>query len=318
MNARMPPLNALRAFEVAARHRSFTRAARELYVTPAAISHQIKGLEAFVGAKLFRRGKRTLMLTDAGQTLLPGVRKGFVALEEAMEALGLFDETGLLTVGVAPSFAAHWFMPRLEHFNRAHPEIDIRISTKLDLDAYEREGVEIGVRYGQGEWPGLVAEHLLSHGVSPVCSPRLLEGERPLREPGDLARFTLLHDDSHRDDPSFFDWASWFRAADVDSVDPTHGLSFDTGGGAQRAAVQGLGVALGRSALVADDVAAGLLVAPFDLVLASDFAYWIVYPEDSIKRPKVRAFRDWLLAEARSYEAETNLPSLGTSRSGRD
>ncbi|MDP6707412.1 MAG: transcriptional regulator GcvA [Alphaproteobacteria bacterium] len=305
MSVRMPPLNALRAFEVAARHRSFSRAADELNVTPAAISHQIKGLEAFIGAKLFRRAGRTLMLTGAGQTMLPGVAKGFAALVEAMEAFGLHDETGQLTVAVTPSFAANWFLHRLERFNRAHPEIDIRISTRRSLAAYEREGVEIGVRYGHGDWPGLKAEHLLSHGVTPVCSPRLLEAERPLARAADLAHVTLLHDDSHRDDPSFLDWASWLAAAGLDGVDPTHGLWFDTAGGAQRAAVQGLGVALGRSTLIADDVAAGLLVCPFELVLATEFAYWIVYPEASIKRPKVRAFRDWLLAEARRHEAET-------------
>ena len=303
MPVRMPPLNALRAFEAAARHRSFTRAAGELNVTPAAISHQIKGLEVFVGAKLFRRAKRTLMLTDPGQTLLPGVRKGFAALQEAMEEFGLYDETGLLTVAVTPSFAGNWLMHRLEHFSQAHPEIDIRVSTKMELSDYHREGVEIGVRYGRGNWPGLIAEHLLSHAVSPVCSPRLLSDGRPLRSPADLAHVTLLHDDSHRDDPAFLDWGTWLRAAGVTDVNATHGLRFDTAGAAQNAAVEGLGVALGRTTLIADDVAAGRLVRPFDLLLQSDFAYWIVYPEGNIKRPKVAAFRDWLVAEAGAQAA---------------
>ncbi len=301
MNVRMPPLNALRAFEVAARHRSFARAARELNVTPAAISHQIKGLEDFVGAKLFRRAKRTQMLTEAGQTLLPGVRKGFSALYEAMETFGLYDGTGLLTIAATPSFASSWLMHRLERFNRAHPEIDIRISTKMELSSYEREGVEIGVRYGRGDWPDLVSEHLLSHDVTPVCSPRVLERGHPLRMPADLAHFTLLHDDSHRDDPTFPDWSTWLRAAGARDVDPSHGLRFDTAGGAQNAAIQDVGIALGRSTLVADDVAAGRLIRPFDLVLASEIAYWIVYPKDAIKRHKVRIFRDWLLAEAAAH-----------------
>lgn len=308
MNSRLLPLNALRAFEASARHRSFSRAADELNVTPAAISHQIKGLEEFLSAKLFHRAKRTLMLTPAGQTLLPGIRKGFAAFSEAMADFGYFDETGMLTVAVTPSFAAKWLVHRLEHFNRAHPDVDIRMTTSMGLIDYEREGIEIGVRYGKGDYEGLVAEHLLSTEMIPVCSPRLLETDRPLKTPHDLENFTLLHDDSHRHEEMYPDWAVWLRAVGATNVDPSHGLRFDTAGETQNAAVEGVGVALGRTTLVSDDIEAGRLVRLFDLVLPSDFAYWIVYPEDSIKRPKVRAFRDWLKSEGAEYEAAHRKP----------
>lgn len=303
MATRLPPLNALRAFEASARHRSFSRAAEELNVTPAAISHQIKGLEEFLAAKLFTRAKRTLMLTSAGQSLLPGVRKGFAAFDEAMEEFGLYDQTGMLTVAVTPSFAAKWLVHRIEHFNRAYPDVDIRMTTSMNLSDYTREGIEIGVRYGKGDYDGLVAEHLLSTEIIPVCSPRLLGGSKPLASPDDLAGFTLLHDDSHRHEEMYPDWAMWLRAAGASQVDPTHGLRFDTAGETQNAAVEGVGVALGRTTLVSDDIEAGRLVRLFDLVLPSDFAYWITYTETSIKRPKVKAFRDWLKSEGAVYEA---------------
>ena len=303
MPSRLPPLNALRAFEASARHRSFSRAAEELNVTPAAISHQIKALEEYLSAKLFTRANRTLMLTQAGQSLLPGIHKGFTAFNEAMEAFGLYDQTGMLTVAVTPSFDAKSLVHRIEHFNRAYPDVDIRMTTSMNLSDYARDGIEIGVRYGKGDYGGLLSEHLLSTEIIPVCSPRLLTGSRRLESPADLASVTLLHDDSHRHEEMYPDWAMWLRAAGAPEVDPTHGLRFDTAGETQNAAVEGVGVALGRTTLVSDDVEAGRLVRLFDLVLPSDFAYWIVYTETSIKRPKVKAFRDWLKAEGEAYQA---------------
>ena len=303
MPLRLPPLNALRAFEASARHRSFSRAAEELNVTPAAISHQIKALEEYLSAKLFTRANRTLMLTQAGQSLLPGIHKGFTAFNEAMEAFGLYDQTGMLTVALTPSFAAKWLVHRIEHFNRAYPDVDIRMTTSMNLSDYARDGIEIGVRYGKDDYGGLLSEHLLSTEIIPVCSPRLLTGSRRLESPADLASVTLLHDDSHRHEEMYPDWAMWLRAAGAPEVDPTHGLRFDTAGETQNAAVEGVGVALGRTTLVSDDVEAGRLVRLFDLVLPSDFAYWIVYTETSIKRPKVKAFRDWLKAEGEAYQA---------------
>jgi len=297
MPNRLPSLNALRAFEASARHRSFSRAAEELHVTPAAISHQIKGLEEFLGAGLFRRARGTLMLTEAGQRLLPGVRRGFECFRDAMENFGVYDKTGPLNVTMTPSIAAKWLIPRLEHFNREHPEIDIRITTTLEMIDFEREGVEIGIRYGRGDYPGLVTELLLSSEVSPVCSPLLLRGKRRLDRPEDLRHFTLLHDESPLHDDTHPNWTMWLRAAGVTDIDVSHGLHFDSASSSLSAAVEGVGVALGRSALVDKDIAAGRLVRPFDLRLASDFGYYVVYPEKSLKRPKVAAFRDWLFAE---------------------
>ena len=180
----------------------------------------------------------------------------------------------------------------------------IRMTTSMGLIDYDRDGIEIGVRYGGGEYPDLVVEPLLSHDILPVCSPRLLSGGRKLEKPEDLAQFTLLHDDGHRHVEMFPDWGMWLKAAGVTNVDASHGLRFDNASAAQGAAVEGLGVALGRTTLISDDLAAGRLICPLDLTLHSDFAYWVVYPENRIKRPKVAAFRDWLVEEARRYQAE--------------
>lgn len=315
MPARLPSLNALRAFEASARQRSFSRAAEELNVTPAAISHQIKGLEEYLGAGLFRRAKGTLMLTEAGQRLLPGIRRGFDAFREAMENFGAYDKTGPLNVTMTPSIAAKWLIPRLEHFNRQHPEIDIRITTSMEMVDFDREGIEIGIRYGRGDYPGLVSELLLSSEVSPVCSPQLLNGDKPLRHPRDLANFTLLHDDSPLHDDTHPNWSMWLRAAGVPEIDASHGLHFDNASSSMSAAVEGVGVALGRSALADKDIAAGRLVRPFELRLQSDFGYYVVYPEQNLKRAKVAAFRDWLFAEV-TADRGSNFSALSAAFPG--
>jgi len=304
MQIRLPPLNALRAFEASARHRSFTRAAEELSVTPAAISHQIKGLEDILGARLFRRSKGTLMLTEEGQRLLPGVRKGFAAFNEAMENFALYHQTGPLNVALTPSFAAKWLIPRLEHFNARYPEIDIRITTTMELIDYEREGVDIGVRFGQGGYSDLVVELLLASEVTPVCSPQLLKGSKPLEKPEDIAHFTLLHDDSPLLDDTHPNWAMWLRAAEVTNVDPSHGMRFDSGSACINAAIEGVGIALARTALIDSDLAAGRLVKLFELSLPSDFGYYVAYPRRSEKLPKVMAFRDWLFEEVAAQTAK--------------
>jgi LysR family glycine cleavage system transcriptional activator len=270
MERHLPPLNALRAFEAAARHLSLTRAAEELHVTPAAVSHQVKGLEAYLGVKLFRRANRALLLTDAGQACLPGLHEGFDRLAEAVEAVRSRDESGPLTVSVPPSFGAKWLVTRLDRFRQAYPGYDVRLDASMRLVDLMREGVDVAVRYGAGHYEGMRVDRLMDEVAIPVCSPRLLEGDIPLRVPADLCRHTLLHHTAPYQDDSYPDWRMWLQAA-----------------------------ALVGDVLVADDIAAGRLARPFQLSFPVNFAYYIVCPLVSAERPRVVAFREWLLEEAR-------------------
>ena len=291
---RLPSLKGLRAFEAAGRYLSFTRAAEELHVTQAAVSHQIKALETQLGVRLFRRAPRGLLLTDAGQAYLAEVREAFRRLAQATDHLLARDVAGVLTVSVLPSFAARWLVPRLPRFSARHPEIDLRIATDDRTVDFNRENVDVALRYGRGDYLGLQADHFLSEEVFPVCSPALLRKKHPLREPADLKYHTLLHDDL----PTT--WAMWLKVAGAAEVDPTRGPRFTDSSMVIQAAVGGQGVALGRSALAADDLAAGRLVRPFPLSLPADSAYYIVYPPHTANRPKIAAFRAWLLAESAS------------------
>lgn len=312
---RLPPLNALRAFEVAARHLSFALAARELHVTPAAISHQIKGLEDGLGHRLFRRLKRGLELTRAGQLLLPKLSEGFGRLGEAVAAVRSLDEEGTLAVSAATSFATRWLAPRLHRFVSAHPELDVRINASTRLidpgkdelasgDAAVGSPVEdadIVVRFGTGDYPGFRVDRLMQVSVTPVCSPRLLEGAHEgairLREAADLRQHVLIHDNVRSDDGGSL-WDAWFAAAGVPHADTSHGLRFSHAMLALEAAADGMGVALGMQALAGSDLASGRLVAPLPLSLPLKFAYYIVSDPQSADRPDVAAFRNWLLAEA--------------------
>ena len=299
MPVRLPPLNALRAFEAAARHLSFKKAADELNVTPAAISHQIKGLEADLGTPLFRRLNRALLLTDAGQLLLPDLRDGFQSFQRAMDKLRARSTENVLTVATAPSFAAKWLVPRLDRFSRAHPELDVRLSASMQIVDYEAEGVDIGIRYGCGDYPGMVVERLLTDTAFPVCSPRLLDGEHPLRAPADLRHYSLLHDDSWQlSYESFPTWAMWLAAAGVEGIDATRGTRFNMTSDVINAAIEGGGVALGRSSMVEGDMRAGRLVRPFELGVPVAFAFYVVHRKAGSLKPKVAAFRDWLFEEA--------------------
>jgi LysR family glycine cleavage system transcriptional activator len=290
---RLPPLSSLRAFEAAARHLSFTRAAGELHVTQAAVSHQVKALEDWLGLKLFRRQNRNVFLTEAGQAYLPAVREAFDGLAEATRRLRQRDGESKLTVTVTLSFAAKWLMPRLGRFRRLHPEIEFRIdATDRNVDL-AREEMDVGLRYGAGSWPGLASRRLLNEELFPVCSPALAA---ELKRPEDLARHTLLHDEMRQD------WRMWLLAAGVASVDPTRGPSFNNSAMCVQAAIDGEGVALGRSALVAADLAAGRLVRPFAVHLPTEFAYYVVFTPQAGELPRVKAFVDWLTAEAAAEE----------------
>lgn len=288
-----PPLHLIRSFESAARHLSFTRAAEELHVTQAAISHQVKALEEHLGRKLFRRLNRALLLSDDGQAYLPSVSRAFALLNDATRNLLERDAPGPLTVSALPSFAARWLVPRLGRFRQIHPDIDLRIDPSAALTDFASGDVDVGVRYGRGKYPGLRADWLMTEDIFPVCSPALLSGEHPLRAPGDLEHQVLLHDDGHGD------WRTWLLAAGIDRVDPTRGPIFTDSSMLIQAAMAGQGVALARGVLAADELAAGRLVRPFTLSLPTEYAYYLVCPQNTAEQPKIAAFRDWLLDEAR-------------------
>ena len=295
MAERLPPLNALRSFEVAARHLSFTKAAEELHVTHSAISHQIKALEEWLGTPLFRRVNRGLLLTEPGQAYLKPVRESFQKLGEATWRLKAKGRSGPLTVSVMPSFASKWLVPRLRRFRERHPDIDVRISASPDLTDFDREDVDVAVRYGRGNWSGdLRFDLLIRDSMFPVCSPKLLEGPLPLKTIADLSHHTLLTDYDWRVDF----WQLWLDVAGVDDLVPRHALSFNYSNLMLQAAIDGLGVALTQNALAGDDLAAGRLVRLFDVTLPTDYAFYVVTPALTATRPKIVAFRDWLLDEA--------------------
>ena len=287
----LPSLNGLRAFDAAARHLSFTRAAAELNVTQTAISHQIRRLEAQLGARLFVRRNRALLLTREAQGYLPAVRTAFEDLRRATARLQRADRDELLTVSTTASLAAKWLVTRVATFQDAHPTVEVRITTSTHLVDFQREEVDMAVRYGRGHWPGLRAQWLMAEDIFPVCSPSLLQGSRPLRCPEDLAHHTLLHASVSRED-----WRLWLTAAGLPvSLALRRGLNFDQSFMALQAAMDGLGVALGRTRLAERDVAAGRLVVPFDVILPSDAGFYIVAPEETADTPKIRLFRDWLV-----------------------
>ncbi len=297
MVRRLPPLNAIRAFEAAARHLSFTKAAKELFVTQAAVSHQIKALETALGVQLFRRFNRRLMLTDAGQAYLPPLREALDGIAAATERLRAAEETGALKVSVLPSFAAKWLLPRLSRFRERHPEFDVQVSANSALVDFARDQVDIAIRYGFGRYPDHEVEFFMGDRIFPVCSPRLLAEGPPLQEPRDLRHHTLLHDADALATESE-SWRVWLEAAGVADVDASRGPGFSDSSMLLQAAIDGQGVALGRSALAALDLEAGRLVQPFGPSIPSNLNYFIVTPQGGGERPKARLFHDWLLEEA--------------------
>ncbi len=296
MARRLPPLNALRAFEAAARHLSFTKAAEELYVTQAAISHQVKALEEALGVQLFRRLNRRLMLTDAGQLYLPALTEAFDAIDAATARLRVDENAGRLVVSVANSLAAKWLLPRLPRFRDRHPEVEVEISAADRLVDFSRDNVDMAIRYGLGHYPGLRVDPLMKDTNFPVCSPALLASAVPLRVPGDLRHHILLHDDVSTFDAP--DWSKWLADAGVTGVRADRGQRYSHSSLVIQAAIDGQGVALGRSTLVALDLEAGRLVQPFGPALPSRYACYVVSPPATAERPKIKAFRDWLLEEA--------------------
>jgi LysR family glycine cleavage system transcriptional activator len=292
MPHRLPPLNALPSFEAAARRLSFSRAADELRVTHGAVSRAVRHLEDHLGVQLMIRASRSVRLTPIGASFAAEIRDVLEHLAAATSA-ATGRSSGIVNVSTIDSFAARWLMPRLFRFRRAHGDIDVRVAMSERLADFVSDGIDIAIRCGGGQYPGLSADLLMKEDHFPVCSPKLLKGRYPLRRPADLARHTLLHD------VFTVDWAIWLRSAGIDNVDPYRGPTFLSSDHAIQAAIRGEGVVLGRSALVADDLKAGRLMRPFALSLPAGFAYYVVYPPRALKRSNVRAFRDWLMAEAR-------------------
>jgi LysR family transcriptional regulator, glycine cleavage system transcriptional activator len=293
VTARLPSLNGLRAFEAAARHLSFTQAASELNVTQTAISHQIRRLEEELGLRLFVRQNRALQLTPEARDYLPGVRAAFNDLRLATDRLMRRDDGRVLTVSTLASLAAKWLLPRLSTFQEAHPGIDVRITTSTGLVDFGRGDVDAAIRYGRGHWAGLRSDWLMADELFPVCSPALLTGERPLRAPEDLAGFALLHTSGGYDD----DWRLWLTAAGLPAdISRQPGLTFDLILMTVQAAIDGLGVALGRTSYVEGDIAKGRLVVPFQIALPADAGFYLVSPEARTDPPKLATFRNWLKA----------------------
>lgn len=314
MSSRLPPLNALKAFEAAARHLSVKKAAHELSVTPAAVSHQIKALEDHLGVQLFHRLNRALELTEAARACLPKLREGFDNLAQAVQRLRAHQGGGTLMVSAAPSFAARWLMPRLHRFLESKPDVDVRISARLrqisqgvrKAAAAEIASVEawladsdVAILYGHGDYPGLRVDKLISLSVTPICSPRLVtHPHHPLLRPADLKHHLLLHDDTGElyDGMSF--WAVWLKAAGVEDVDLRRGPHFSHAVLAFEAAVEGHGVVATMPVLAETDLHSARLVTPFALRVPLASAYYLVCSQEAAKRPAVAAFREWLLEEA--------------------
>lgn len=280
------PLRALKIFEAAARHQNFTAAGGEIGLTQSAVSRKISELEAFLDAQLFIRSGPNLFLTPAGKGLAEKLSVAFEALEKACQEVNPEIESNIVTLSMLPSVAAKWLAPRLGEFTRQNPQIDLRISASRNLVDFEREGIDAAIRYGTGNWPGVEAVLLATETVQPVCAPSLLQ-ELDIRRPVDLLTAPLLHADIAED------WATWFKRAGVDGVDIPRGPKLGDDTANLQAALTGQGVALGRSLLVADDLKAGLLVAPFSEKLTASYSYWFVAPPGS--RENVAIVKDWII-----------------------
>ena len=300
MSRKLPPLKALRVFESAARHLSFTAAAEELNVTPAAIGHQVRALEDYFGQQLLRRSTRKVELTDVARWVLPTIGQGFDLLADAGERL-MAPETGsALNLTVEPAFASRWLVQHLESFQQQFPDWDVRLSATYDLVDLAEARFDMGIRFGDGQYPDLTVHRLGLEEVFPVCSPELMQSHGPIREPNDLREVTLLHEDwVMANEQVWPSWKMWLKATGADAVNPDPGPRYSNSALAIQAALNGQGVALSSTALVADDLAAGKLICPFGdrFTTQLNTAYYLVYEADAERDPKVAAFRDWLLTE---------------------
>lgn len=307
MVARLPPLNALRAFEVASRLMSFRDAAAELNVTPSALSYQIRQLEEHLGVELFTRLNRAVRLTEAGERLQPGLRDAFERMREAVERVGGGSDD-ILVVSCGPAFAAKWLAPRVYRFVEAYPDLELRLSASLKLVDFTTEEVDVGIRFGSGDYPGLVVEPMFREAVLPLAAPGLA-----VHDEATLARARLLHDDSSNFVSRSTGWPDWLRLMGF-ALDGTRGTRFSHADHALDAAIDGAGVAMGRLSLAMRDVAAGRLAAPFETYMETPARFSLVSTPARLARPKVQTFRDWLFAEI-AEEAGAVSDFLSTRRS---
>lgn len=314
--SRLPPLNALRAFEAVARHQSFRKAAEELFVTPAAITHQIKSLEAQLGIQLFVRLNRRIELTEAAQASLPLLQQGFNVLTQAVSELHRHSDIPRLTIGTTPTFVSRWLMPRLQSFLTQHPGIDVNfVASGQVITASPRSGhsprrpgttptTDIAIRFSSEPPKEQISELLFEVEIVPMCHPRLLKGPPALKSPSDLRHQTLLHSDGHQSDRGQSAWALWLRQAGAHDVDPRRGLQLGHSTLALEAAVDGLGVTLAMPILAAAELADNKLAIAFPISLPLNSAYYVITPSDTPPRAEVTAFRNWVIAEARSVSAK--------------
>ncbi|MEQ8666810.1 MAG: transcriptional regulator GcvA [Rhodospirillales bacterium] len=295
MRSYLPSLNALRAFEAAARLGRVNAAAEELSVTPAAVSHQIKSLEEHFGVPLFRREVRQISLTPTGQKLLPLLSEGFEKLAEACRLIETAEQSGVLVVSAPPTFAAKWLVRSLQDFYAVHPDISVRLDGTIGLTDFDRDDVDVAIRFGAGPYPDLHAVPLLAERVYAVCAPDLATPEKPLDTPDDLRHHKLLHMTWQSPSGLMPDWPMWLKTAGVEGVDTTPRLVFNNEVLAIEAAIAGQGVALMSAFHAKGEIERGRLIGLFDLELPTDFHYWLVCPPAYAERPKVSAFQDWIV-----------------------
>ncbi|MEH6810918.1 MAG: transcriptional regulator GcvA [Motiliproteus sp.] len=296
---RLPPLNALRSFEAAARHGSFNKAAEELYVTPSAISHQIKSLEEHLDLKLFQRNKRKVDLTGAGEKYLPSIQHALDEIDAATRRLMANPNSGAITLSVAPAFLTRWLMPRLSQFQELHPEVELRLSASMEAVDFDRTDIDMDVRFGTGDWRGVSSDFLLGMTVVPVCSPGVLDGRHPLRAIDDLRHHTLIQVSTRLDE-----WRVLLRSAGIDEVGFGKELRFSSTSLATAAAVEGLGIALADRHLVSKELRSGALVVPFDISLDTHSAFYLVKPESRPLNRSMTVFRDWMLKAIKESDQE--------------
>ncbi len=302
MRRPLPPLNALRAFEATARHLSFSKAAEELHVTPAALSHQIRGLEDLLGLKLFHRRTRSIELTASAQLIYPGIRTGFETIRDAVERLEVGGKRDrILVVSSTPGLTAKWLVPRLYKFLALHPGIETRISASVAYANFATDDVDVGIRLGAGNHPDLYVEKLSDEWLLPLCSPRLLEGPEPLRSPQDLRRFALIQVDLPGIVPT---WGDWMQMAGIEGIDTTRGLRLNVADHALDAASEGVGVVLAYKVVASRDIAAGRLAIPFGPEIAlPGRAYYFCCSKGDEKRASIKALRDWIFEEMQETHA---------------